>query len=350
MGQELFYGYHAPNVPGVAERLDMTDRKILHYLDRNGRLSATAIAKALKLSREVVDYRIRQMTNRGILTGFTTLVDVKRLGQMKHLVYLRLQNFTKEREDELVAAFKKNRNVVWVASCGGGWDLGLLVSSNDLEEFASVFNEITRTCGGNMSDYIILNEIKEDFAGRGLLVEGFAPKEAPLDREGVAFQRAFKARKREQGAVALLPQDRKVLNALIAEPLIPLSRLAKEVGASVPTVRKSVSELIRTGVIFGFMPMVSFSKLGYQWHMTFLRFNEYSAQDERRLIEYFYQHPHILWYIKTVGPWNMQLSVFAKDAAHYREILNGLRKEFGTLIKDYDSIMIFNQHKYLHAI
>lgn len=350
MGQELFYGYHAPNVPGVAERLDMTDRKILHYLDRNGRLSTTAIAKALKLSREVVDYRIRQLAKRGILTGFTTLVDVKRLGQLKHLVYLRLQNFTKEREDALVEAFRKNKSIVWVASCGGGWDLGLLVASKDLEAFAAAFNEITRVCGGNLNDYIILNEIKEDFAGRGLLVEGFEPKDAPLDREGVAFQRAFKARKREQSVVALAPQDKKVLNALIAEPLIPLSRLAKEVGASVPTVRKSTSELIKNGVIFGFMPMVSFSKLGYQWHMTFLRFNEYSPQDERRIIEYFYQHPNILWYIKTVGPWNMQLSVFAKDAAHYRDILNGLRKEFGSLIKDYDSVMIFNQHKYLHAI
>ena len=350
MGQELFYGYHAQNMPGIAERLDMTDRKILHYLDRNGRLSTTAIAKTLKLSREVVDYRIRQLTKRGILTGFTTLVDVKRLGLLKHLVYLRLQNFTKEREDALVAAFKKNKSIVWVASCGGGWDLGLLVSSKDLEDFASAFNEITRACGGNLNDYIILNEITEDFAGRGLLVEGFVPKETPLDREGVAFQRAFKARKREQAVVSLTPQDRKVLNALIADPLIPLSRLAKEVGSSVPTVRKSASELIKNGVIFGFMPMVSFSKLGYQWHMTFLRFNEYSQQDERRLIEYFYQHPNILWYIKTVGPWNMQLSVFAKDATHYREILNSLRKEFGAVIKDYDSIMIFNQHKYLHAI
>lgn len=339
-----------PSQPGMAEKLDLTDRKILHHLDRNGRISTTAIAKTLKLSREMVDYRLRQLFKKGILTGYTTLVDVKRLGQHKHIIYLRLQNFTKEREEELIEKFKKNGNIVWVASCSGGWDLGLLVSSRDLEEFASAFNFITTTCGGNLNDYLILSEVKEDYTHRSLFVEGNEPKNAPLDREGVAFQRAFKARKIEQHVVKLNEEEKTALRELIDDPLIPLSKLAKKVGSSVPTVKKSVINLIKNGVIFGFMPMISFYKLGYQWHMTLLRFNEYSKKDEARLLQYFYQHPNILWYIKTVGPWNMQLSVFAKDVAHYREILNSLRKEFGSLIRDYDSIMIFNQHKYLHAI
>jgi len=349
MGQGIFYGYMAPGQYGMTEKLDVVDRKILHTIGHNGRLSTTAVAKSLKLSREVVDYRIRQLFKRGILTGYTTLVDVKKLGQLKHILYLRLQNFTKEKEEAIVDRFKSQKNIVWVASCGSGWDLGLLISSKDLEEFSQVFNFVTSACREHLSDYLILGEIKEDYAGRGLLAEGFTPKAAPLDREGIAFQRAFKARK-ANNIVKLTPREKKILYELIANPLVSMKKLADSVGISVATAKNSVGSLIKNGIVFGFMPMLSFSRLGYHWHMTFLKFNELNSLDERKLVEYFNQHPNILWYIKTVGPWNMAISIFAKDATHYREILNSLRKEFGTLIKDYDSVMIFNQHKYLHAI
>lgn len=339
-----------PGQPGMAEKLDVIDRKILSLWGHNSRISSTALAKALRLSREVVDYRIKQMTKRGLLTGHTTLVDTKRLGQFKHIVYLRLQDFTKEKEEDLVRKFIENKNIVWVASCSGGWDLGLLVSSKTLEEFSHIFNFVTSSCGGHLSDYIILNEVKENYAGRGLLAEGIPPQTTILDREGVAFQRAFKNKHHSTENVALETEEKKILHELIADSQTPVSTLAKKAGVSVQSAKKIITDLIKNGVIFGFMPMISYSKLGYQWHMTHLRFNEYSDKDEQRLIEYFYQHPNVLWYIKTVGPWNMQISVFARDIAHYREILNSLRKEFSSLIKDYDSTIIFQQHKYLHAI
>jgi DNA-binding Lrp family transcriptional regulator len=348
MGQGLFYGYMAPSQPGVLEKLDAIDRKILCTLDYNGRLSTTAVAKALKLSREMVDYRIKQMHKRGLLTGVTTLVNVKRLGHIKHILYLRLHDFTKEKEEELVEKFRSHKNITWVASCGGGWDMGLLTSSSNMEEFSNVFSHITSSCKQHLGDYLILGEIKEGYAGRGLLSDNFTPK--VVDREGIAFQRAFKEKAPSKDVIKLKPVEKEVLKTLIEEPLISMTDLAAKTGISVPTAKDVVTHLIKEEVVFGFMPMLSYSKLGYHWHMTFLRFNECSPSDERRLIEYFHQHPNILWYIKTVGPWNMTISVFAKDATHYREILNGLRKEFSTVIKDYDSVMIFNQHKYLHAI
>jgi DNA-binding Lrp family transcriptional regulator len=348
MGQGLFYGYMAPSQPGVLENLDAIDRKILCTLEYNGRLSTTAVAKSLKLSREMVDYRIRQMHKRGVLTGYTTLVDVKRLGHIKHIIYLRLHDFTKEKEEELVEKFKSHKNITWVASCGGGWDMGLLVSSSNMEEFSNVFSHITSSCKQHLGDYLILGEIKEDNTAKGLLDESFKPK--IIDREGIAFQRAFQEKKPGKEMIKLKPVEKEVLKTLIEEPLISMTDLAAKTGVSVPTAKDVVACLIKEGIVFGFMPMLSFSKLGYHWHMTFLRFNECSQADERKLIEYFHQHPNILWYIKTVGPWNMTISVFAKDATHYREILNGLRKEFASVIKDYDSVMIFNQHKYLHAI
>ena len=48
------------------EKIDLKDRKILYQLDLNCRQSNTQIGKKVGLSKQVVDYRIKQMEENGI--------------------------------------------------------------------------------------------------------------------------------------------------------------------------------------------------------------------------------------------------------------------------------------------
>ncbi|MBI4451132.1 Lrp/AsnC family transcriptional regulator [Candidatus Woesearchaeota archaeon] len=347
MKQDIFYGYMLPGSAGVVEKLDLKDRKILYALSRNARVSSTAIAKAVRLSREVVDYRLKRLRERGLLTGVTTLVDTKRLDYIKHIIYFRLQDIDKEQEDDLAAGLARNPSVIWVALCSGSWDIGILVQSRSLQEFSSLFNELLAACKGHAYDSLILNEVKEDYLGLGLLAEGFAPI-AVHDRQDISFQAELDGPKQD-GAIQLSRQQLDVLNELIANPLAGLREISKASRLSVVTVKKLIGSLIAKRIIFGFMPMISLGKLGFQWYMTFLRFNQFSAAEERKLIEYMHQHPNILWYVKTIGPWQMEMSIFAKDPVHYREIITQLRSEFKS-IRDYDSLLVFMQCKYLHSL
>ena len=79
-------------------KLDLTDRKILAELDKNCRISNSALAKKVNKSREAVKYRIQQLQKRGIIEKFITSINPNKLGFYMFKVYLKLENIPEERE------------------------------------------------------------------------------------------------------------------------------------------------------------------------------------------------------------------------------------------------------------
>ncbi|MBI4019739.1 MAG: Lrp/AsnC family transcriptional regulator [Candidatus Aenigmarchaeota archaeon] len=334
--------------PGKYVELDVKDRRILYELSKNARFSLTNVAKRVGLSREVVTYRLEVLAKKGILTGFTTIVDVKRLGKLKHIVYLQLQHFDKEWEGQFIEKLVKDRDIIWIATCGGKWDVGLLIASNSLQEFDRTLGNITSLCGAYLNDYMILSEVRESYLGLGLLMEGMPPSKGYYIRDTASFQKELESPKPDMAVFT--KKDLGILKMLVQDARIRIIDIAKSLGVSQQFVKSRIKALIRTGVIAGFMPMVSFYMQGYQWNMAFLRFANITEQEEARLVAYLKKHPNMLWYVKTLGRWNMELSIFSRDSSHYKEILNSLRTEFSGAIKDYESVMIFNQYKYFHSL
>jgi len=348
MGSGIFSGHMTPGQPGVNENIDLKDRKILFELSRNGRLSSAAIGRAVGLSREVVDYRINQLTQRGILSGFVTLIDTSHLGYRKHTMYLRFQNTTEEEEETIINSLVAEKKIIWVATCAGGWDLGILTASRTAAELSDTISLVSQICNGHLGEYHLLEDVHDAYLGLGLLAEDFTPKPPPIEREGIAFQRQLATQPHKFGTIG--KRDLDILRALIREPLAPLRHISQETHITTQTAKKSIEHLISSGILCGFMPMISFYKLGYQWYLTWLRFNAFTPADETRLFQYCKQHPNILWYIRTIGTWYVQLSIFATDILHYREILGGIRKEFASIIQHHDTALVLNQYKYAHEL
>ena len=49
--------------------------KILYELSKNSRIPTTRLAKTVGISREVADYRIKNLITQGIITSFITDID-----------------------------------------------------------------------------------------------------------------------------------------------------------------------------------------------------------------------------------------------------------------------------------
>src|SRR5262245_41368887 len=65
---------------GGPVKLDSVDRKLLLALSRNGRCSAAALGKELRLSRQAVAERIRDLEQRGVIRGYRADIDPAALG------------------------------------------------------------------------------------------------------------------------------------------------------------------------------------------------------------------------------------------------------------------------------
>ena len=62
------------------EKLKPTDMNLLAYLYQHNRESLSKIAKAIKLSREQVDYRLKNYEASGIIKGYLPVVNYSKLG------------------------------------------------------------------------------------------------------------------------------------------------------------------------------------------------------------------------------------------------------------------------------
>ena len=86
MGVETLSRLSQPE--GEKVNLDIKDKKILTLLMTDSRTPVSKIAKEVKLSRDAVDYRIKQLINKGVILGFIPTLHMRRLGFFKYHVFL----------------------------------------------------------------------------------------------------------------------------------------------------------------------------------------------------------------------------------------------------------------------
>ena len=86
----------------MAYKLDKKDKQILYQLDLDSRQSYKQIGKKSKLSREVVQYRIKQLEKKGIIRGYQTLIDVSKLGYLNCRFFIKFQKDSPEEENLVI--------------------------------------------------------------------------------------------------------------------------------------------------------------------------------------------------------------------------------------------------------
>ena len=60
-------------------KLDLKDKKILYELDLNSRATLNEIAKKVGLSKQVVDYRLKNLIKNNVINRFYTAINFSKL-------------------------------------------------------------------------------------------------------------------------------------------------------------------------------------------------------------------------------------------------------------------------------
>ncbi len=101
--------------------IDQVDRLILDLLIENGRRTARDIAKVVNLSPSPVRRRIERLERRGVIAGYTALVDESQLGEtIEAFAELRFTGSTKV--EEITASAKQIPEVIAIYTVAGDPD------------------------------------------------------------------------------------------------------------------------------------------------------------------------------------------------------------------------------------
>lgn len=143
-------------------KVDEIDRRILRELTRDGRLSVSALAALLNISRASAYSRLERLRHEQVIVGFTAVVDPLRVG-LTTSAYVALtvrQNSWRDLTERL----RRVPEVVHMALVGGDVDVMLLVRARDNETLRMVVLDQLQAMPGVLSTRTLL--IFEDLHNR----------------------------------------------------------------------------------------------------------------------------------------------------------------------------------------
>ena len=124
------------------ERLDKADRHILRLLQTSGRMTNADIAREVKLSPPSTLQRIRKLEQKGYIKGYTTLLDLEKLGyQIAGFAQVSLSLHQDEPIEAFVDAVTAIPEVLECYHVSGEYDFLLKVVAKDMADYERVVRE-----------------------------------------------------------------------------------------------------------------------------------------------------------------------------------------------------------------
>ncbi len=119
--------------------LDPTDLRLLRELQRDGRRSVVELAEAVGLSHTPCLRRIRQLEERGVIEGYSAVVDPRAVGlNVTAFVQVKLERHIDENVEAFARTLKDFEAVVSCHATTGAYDFMLLVMVEDLDALSAV--------------------------------------------------------------------------------------------------------------------------------------------------------------------------------------------------------------------
>ncbi len=304
------------------EKLDKADRIILTELDRNCRVPMNRLAKLTRKSRQSVEYRIRRLVERGIITSFNTSINPHRMGCKIYKIYLQLRNVAEEKQ-KLFDYLRKSGIVYWMGECDGAWDLIFGIFAKSDYEFYTLKNELMSEFGKIIvkNFYDVLVDVKQYpkmyFTGEL--------------REPVMFAG-------EMAESELDSLDHAILGEIVNNARIPLTELASKTGSNPATVSARMKKMEKSGVIIQYRIGVNFKILGLEYYKAIMHLERYTHDDETKLLAHMSGLPGIQYLIRNI--WDIEPEIVVSGYPEYRELMDVVKAEFPFVIKNIESVVM----------
>lgn len=144
--------------------MDQKDIKIINYLIKNARINASEISQNIGLSTSAVIERIRKMENIGIISGYTVILDPRKVNMDVTAIITVVMDHPKY-NDSFIKAVTINKSIVECHYIAGDYDFYLKVITENTNALQDILNAIKRLDGvAKTKTSIVLNTPKNEYS------------------------------------------------------------------------------------------------------------------------------------------------------------------------------------------
>lgn len=312
-----------------AMKLDGTDMNILGLLRANGRFTAKEIARKLRISREVVQYRIKNYEDKGLISNWDCTLNHLAIGQQNFWIDLSLNYGSPQ---ALLQKIAKIKNCVYLATSNLNSLVLIFVITKDISELINVTEKIKKICNNHINE-INLSLVTKGHTGKG---HGFNDINITRGYSKSSFQKYFLEGKKPFLIEKMKPAHHKVLNALSHNIRAPILSIAKKANLSVNTTIKTIIELIKWGIIIEWCAIANYSAIGLDMGGILIKTKSCNFEDERKIWEYLKNSDKTYWVSKYLGKYDYGLNILYKDHQTILDFIKEIKTKFGNKISKID--------------
>jgi len=309
--------------------MDKKDFQLLYQLDINARQSYSQLAKKLKLSKQVVKYRVSKLEKEGIIKGYFPMIDSSKLGYTTFRVYLKLKNATSSIKSDFVK-YLKEKNSIWaVVLLAGEWDIAVGIAVKDIYSFYDIWEQILKRFLLHISNYKISIYSPIYHYSKSYLIDSKDTSKIRIlgGHEQTEFDN----------------KDIKILNELSKDARVSLVEISGKVGLTAEALSHRIKQLEKKGIIQGYRAMIDVSKLGYQFYKAEIRLSNYDNYE--RILAFCHSHPNIYQTDKTIGGENLEIEFHVQSINQMLEIIEEMEKQFPNTIERFDYLTVLSEEK-----
>lgn len=303
-------------------KLDKADKTILAELDKNCRIPTNRLAKVVRKSRHSVEYRIKRLADKGIITSFNVAINPHKMGVKVYKLYLQLRNIP-EKKEKLFRYLRTSGIVYWMGECDGAWDLIFAVYAKSDYEFYELKNELVSIFGDIIvrKNWEILVDVKQ------------YPK---MYFRGKTESPTFFAGEVVQNKMSKI--DHEILVNMVNDARIPLTELAQKIGSTPTRISNRLKRMEKLGIIIQYRIGVDLSLLGLELYKAVIHLDKYTKEDEKELLTYVSFIPNTQYFIRNI--WNIEPEFVVGSYHEYYELMDKIKMRFPHVIRNVESVLM----------
>lgn len=301
-------------------KLDRKDAKLVRELEKNSRTSITKIAKAIGVSKEVANYRLKRLIDADYIEGFRLIADYSILGYQLYRLFLNLYNIHETTKEDIINYIRKSHFASFNALLQSVWDIEVIICVKDAAEFHEFYDGFIE----KYSDYIYDKDLsiitRTYFLGHPYLHNIFNP---------VAVG--------QQKPQEIDDTDQKIIEILKKNVRAGLLEIAKHTKVSPSTAQYRIKSLVSRGIIKGFRPRLNGPMLGYTKYKIEIILSNPASR--KTIIQFLTMKQPVTKIIEFIGRSDFEFHADFRTPMDVENFLTELRTKFHS-IKDYDIIPI----------
>ncbi len=291
--------------------IDSIDSKILFELGWNCRMPLSEIGKKHKISKQVVKYRVNQLEKNKIILSYHALIDWRRLGYNSIRIYIKWQNITLQKEQEIYNYLKLNPLFMWIVKFEGEVDIGFYIWIKSIPEFYDKWKPFLI----KYKKYILKQEIYESVS------QIHYPMKVLMDE--INYDEKIVGK---ETAIDYDKLDYKILEILTKKANETSVSIAKKLNLTPKAIIDRIKKLEKNKIILGYNALIDTNKLGYRFYKIDFYLNNLDNLDQINIIAK--QHKNVTYRMETIGGPEVEIEVIVKDVAEINKIIKEFRDRF----------------------